>query len=90
MNLGFTKQKFQTYFLPAVSKAFYKICCWAKALQDNEEHRRLDLQHQIYTAILGGHYPAAPFVRYALRPRPHRRPSVFDVGTGSGRWSVFP
>lgn len=60
------------------------IC--ANVLQDNEEHRRLDLQHQIYTMTLGALYPAAPLVRWALRPRQHRRPAIMDVGAGSGSW----
>ncbi|KIP12259.1 hypothetical protein PHLGIDRAFT_328195 [Phlebiopsis gigantea 11061_1 CR5-6] len=62
----------EMYFLPA----------------DNEEHRRLDLQHQIYTMILGALYPAIPLVRWALRPRRDRRPVILDVGTGSGSWAV--
>ncbi|KAI0691028.1 S-adenosyl-L-methionine-dependent methyltransferase [Cytidiella melzeri] len=61
-----------TYFLPA----------------DNEEHRRLDLQHHIYTLMLGGLYPAGNLVRWALRPRADRRPSILDIGTGSGRWVI--
>lgn len=62
----------ESYFLPA----------------DYEEHRRLDLQHQVYTMALGALYPAAPLVRWALRPRPDRRPAIMDVGTGSGSWAV--
>ncbi|KAH9857176.1 hypothetical protein C2E23DRAFT_881639 [Lenzites betulinus] len=47
-----------TYFLPA----------------DTEEHRRLDLQHQVITLALGGLYPAPDLVRRALRPRPGKPP----------------
>ncbi|OBZ69220.1 hypothetical protein A0H81_10750 [Grifola frondosa] len=61
-----------TYFLPA----------------DNEEHRRLDLQHQIITLSLGGLYPAAGLVRRALNPRADRTPTIMDVGTGSGSWAI--
>ncbi|KAI0807727.1 S-adenosyl-L-methionine-dependent methyltransferase [Fomes fomentarius] len=61
-----------TYFLPA----------------DNEEHRRLDLQHQIITLALGGLYPAPNLVRRALAPRPGKVPTVLDVGTGSGSWAI--
>ncbi|KAH9952099.1 S-adenosyl-L-methionine-dependent methyltransferase [Amylocystis lapponica] len=61
-----------TYFLPA----------------DNEEHRRLDLQHHILTLSLGRLYPAAELVWKALRPRLHRTPTILDVGTGSGRWAI--
>lgn len=59
-----------TYFLPA----------------DQEEHRRLDLQHHIFTLSLGGLYPAADLVRRALQPRPNFKPAILDVGTGSGSW----
>ncbi|KAI0664665.1 S-adenosyl-L-methionine-dependent methyltransferase [Cubamyces menziesii] len=61
-----------TYFLPA----------------DTEEHRRLDLQHQVITLALGGLYPAPDLVRRALRPRPGKAPAVLDVGTGSGSWAI--
>ncbi|TBU35695.1 S-adenosyl-L-methionine-dependent methyltransferase [Dichomitus squalens] len=61
-----------TYFLPA----------------DNEEHRRLDLQHQIITLALGGLYPAPNLVRRALAPRPGKTPAILDVGTGSGSWAI--
>ncbi|KAH9843187.1 S-adenosyl-L-methionine-dependent methyltransferase [Rhodofomes roseus] len=61
-----------TYFLPA----------------DHEEHRRLDVQHHQYTLILGRLYPAPELVWRALRPRPDRRPTILDVGTGSGSWAV--
>ncbi|KAI0636697.1 S-adenosyl-L-methionine-dependent methyltransferase [Trametes polyzona] len=61
-----------TYFLPA----------------DNEEHRRLDLQHQVITLALGGLYPAPDLVRRALRPRPGKMPAILDVGTGSGSWAI--
>jgi len=57
-----------TYFLPA----------------DNEERDRLDLQHRQYTLALGSLYPAADLVWRALRQRTNRRPSILDVGTGSG------
>ncbi|PCH37869.1 S-adenosyl-L-methionine-dependent methyltransferase [Wolfiporia cocos MD-104 SS10] len=63
----------ETYFLPA----------------DNEEHRRLDLQHHQYKLALGGRlYPAADLVWRALCPRTDRRPAIFDVGTGSGSWAL--
>ncbi|KAM5532078.1 hypothetical protein V8D89_014242 [Ganoderma adspersum] len=61
-----------TYFLPA----------------DNEEHRRLDLQHQIITLALGGLYPAPNLVRKALAPRSGKAPAILDVGTGSGSWAI--
>lgn len=61
-----------TYFLPA----------------DNEEHRRLDLQHHQYTMCLGRLYPAPDLVWRALRPRRDRRPAIMDVGTGSGSWAL--
>ncbi|KAI0723973.1 S-adenosyl-L-methionine-dependent methyltransferase [Cerioporus squamosus] len=56
--------------------------------QDNEEHRRLDLQHQIITLALGSLYPAPNLVRRALAPRPGKTPAVLDVGTGSGSWAI--
>ncbi|PIL24243.1 hypothetical protein GSI_13996 [Ganoderma sinense ZZ0214-1] len=58
-------------------------------LMDNEEHRRLDLQHQIITLALGGLYPAPNLVRKALAPRPGKAPAILDVGTGSGSWSAM-
>ncbi|KAI0672942.1 S-adenosyl-L-methionine-dependent methyltransferase [Trametes maxima] len=61
-----------TYYLPA----------------DNEEHRRLDLQHQVISLALGGLYPAPDLVRRALRPRPGKIPAILDVGTGSGSWAI--
>ncbi|RDX56492.1 S-adenosyl-L-methionine-dependent methyltransferase [Lentinus brumalis] len=61
-----------TYFLPA----------------DNEEHRRLDLQHQIITLALGSLYPAPNLVRRALAPRPGKTAAILDVGTGSGSWAI--
>lgn len=58
------------------------------SVQDNDEHRRLDLQHRIYTITLGGLYPAPQLVRWALRPCRNMTPAILDVGTGSGCWSV--
>ncbi|KAI0748536.1 S-adenosyl-L-methionine-dependent methyltransferase [Daedaleopsis nitida] len=61
-----------TYFLPA----------------DTEEHRRLDLQHQVITLALGGLFPASNLVRRALAPRPGKISAILDVGTGSGSWAI--
>ncbi|KAI0082841.1 S-adenosyl-L-methionine-dependent methyltransferase [Panus rudis PR-1116 ss-1] len=61
-----------TYFLPA----------------DLEEHRRLDLQHHIYTLSLGSLYPAPDLVRKALQPQPGKSRAILDVGTGSGSWAI--
>ncbi|KAI0797651.1 S-adenosyl-L-methionine-dependent methyltransferase [Abortiporus biennis] len=61
-----------TYFLPA----------------DWEEHRRLDLQHDIHTINLGSLYPAVEQVRRALMPRENFTPAILDVGTGSGSWAI--
>ncbi|KAJ3553866.1 hypothetical protein NM688_g3394 [Phlebia brevispora] len=55
---------------------------------DDDEHRRLDLQHRIYTIMLGALYPAVPLVRWALRPRRGTTPAILDVGTGSGSWAI--
>ncbi|OCH94926.1 S-adenosyl-L-methionine-dependent methyltransferase [Obba rivulosa] len=55
---------------------------------DNEEHRRLDLQHHLITLSLGGLYAAKDLVHRALWPRTDRTPSILDVGTGSGSWAV--
>ncbi|EPQ58002.1 S-adenosyl-L-methionine-dependent methyltransferase [Gloeophyllum trabeum ATCC 11539] len=62
----------ETYMLPA----------------DVEEHQRLDLQHQIYTLMLGDLYTAPEMVHHALRPRNDYQPAIFDVGTGSGSWAL--
>lgn len=58
-------------------------------IKDHEEHRRLDVQHHQYTLLLGRLYPAPDLVWRALRPRPDRRPTVLDLGTGSGSWRVL-
>ena len=54
--------------------------------QDTEEHRRLDLQHQVLTIALDGLFPAPNLVRRALSPRQGKVPAILDVGTGSGSW----
>lgn len=59
-----------------------------KNIQDVEEHDRLDLQHAIYTLALESLYPAREKVRKALIPRKFGKPSILDVGTGSGSWLV--
>ena len=77
----------QTYFLPAVS-FFNNADVYSRSYQtqDSEEHRRLDLQHQIYTISLGGLYPIPQLVQRALLPRPETRTAIMDVGCGSGSW----
>ncbi|KIO32954.1 hypothetical protein M407DRAFT_241205 [Tulasnella calospora MUT 4182] len=58
---------------------------------DTEEHGRLDIQHEMLKAALGGLYtrPAAPAVRRALSSRKDDgSPMVLDIGTGSGSWVV--
>jgi ubiquinone/menaquinone biosynthesis C-methylase UbiE len=45
---------------------------------DLEEHNRLDFQHYLLRAALGGNY-AAPITS----PR-----DILDVGTGTGRWAI--
>ncbi|KAK7693742.1 hypothetical protein QCA50_003314 [Cerrena zonata] len=55
---------------------------------DNEEHRRLDLQHHIYTLSLGSLVAAPDLVQKALAPRPGFTPAILDVGAGSGSWAI--
>ncbi|KAG8897054.1 hypothetical protein FRC00_004878 [Tulasnella sp. 408] len=59
---------------------------------DTEEHGRLDIQHEMLKAALGGLYarPPAPAVRRALSSRKEDgcSPMVLDIGTGSGSWVV--
>lgn len=58
------------YFLPA----------------DDEEHVRLDLQHNLLKYHLGALYPCSAQVEWLLRSDQETRPGVLDVGTGSGSW----
>ncbi|KAG9007685.1 hypothetical protein FRB94_014107 [Tulasnella sp. JGI-2019a] len=60
------------YFLPA----------------DDEEHTRLNLQHNILKYHLGALYPCSGRVEWLLRENQPIRPAVLDIGTGSGRWPV--
>ncbi|KAG8934045.1 hypothetical protein FRC02_010637 [Tulasnella sp. 418] len=56
---------------------------------DDIEHSRLDRQHDLLKYDLGNCLYAAPdLVRKVLRPGQAQRPSVLDVGTGSGRWAL--
>ncbi|KAG8974524.1 hypothetical protein FRC05_007156 [Tulasnella sp. 425] len=58
---------------------------------DGEEHGRLDVQHEMLKAALGGLYvrQAAPAVRRALAFRKDGDPNaILDIGTGSGCWVV--
>ncbi|KAG9048338.1 hypothetical protein FS837_000210 [Tulasnella sp. UAMH 9824] len=58
---------------------------------DGEEHGRLDVQHEMLKAALGGLYmrQAAPAVRRALAIRKDGDPNaILDIGTGSGCWVI--
>ncbi|KAG8983928.1 hypothetical protein FRB90_005650 [Tulasnella sp. 427] len=58
---------------------------------DGEEHGRLDIQHEMLKAALGGLYArqAAPAVRRALAKRKDGdQNAILDIGTGSGCWVV--
>ncbi|KIO32959.1 hypothetical protein M407DRAFT_18115 [Tulasnella calospora MUT 4182] len=58
---------------------------------DGEEHGRLDVQHEMLKAALGGLYvrQAAPAVRRALAVRKDGDPNaILDIGTGSGCWVI--
>ncbi|KAG8953837.1 hypothetical protein FRC04_001467 [Tulasnella sp. 424] len=58
---------------------------------DGEEHGRLDIQHEMLKAALGGLYvrQAAPAVRRALAFRKDGDPNlILDIGTGSGCWVI--
>ncbi|KAG8908667.1 hypothetical protein FRC01_007314, partial [Tulasnella sp. 417] len=58
---------------------------------DGEEHGRLDVQHEMLKAALGGLYirQAAPAVRRALAFRTNGDPNaILDIGTGSGCWII--
>lgn len=48
----------------------------------------MDIQHNIYKAMVGGLYPARDLVRRALAPRNGSAPQILDVGTGSGTWYI--
>ncbi|KAG8877169.1 hypothetical protein FRB97_003624 [Tulasnella sp. 331] len=55
---------------------------------DDEEHMRLDIQHNMLKYHLGALYPCSTRVEWLLRPGQNVRPGVLDVGTGSGRWPL--
>ncbi|KAG8904698.1 hypothetical protein FRC01_008636, partial [Tulasnella sp. 417] len=52
------------------------------------EHDRLDLQHEMLKKLRGGLFYPPQVVRKALAPRESSRPSVLDVGSGSGTWVI--
>ncbi|KAG8894856.1 hypothetical protein FRC01_012703, partial [Tulasnella sp. 417] len=55
---------------------------------DVAEHDRLDLQHEMLKKLRGGLFYPPHVVRKALAPRDDSRPSVLDVGSGSGTWVI--
>ncbi|KAG8891534.1 hypothetical protein FRB99_003533 [Tulasnella sp. 403] len=55
---------------------------------DDQEHSRLDLQHEMWKIYLDELYPEPEYVRKVLAPNPVRRPAVLDIGAGSGRWAI--
>ncbi|KAG9048342.1 hypothetical protein FS837_000214 [Tulasnella sp. UAMH 9824] len=55
---------------------------------DATEHKRLDLQHDMLTARMGGLFLCPDVVERALKPRGNSQPAVLDVGTGSGSWAI--
>ncbi|KIO29851.1 hypothetical protein M407DRAFT_21104 [Tulasnella calospora MUT 4182] len=55
---------------------------------DVAEHGRLDLQHEMLWKKRGGLFYAPQAVRRALAPREGSRPSILDVGSGSGSWVI--
>lgn len=55
---------------------------------DDLEQLRLDTQHNAVRLNLGGLFTCPELVRAALAPRDDRRPTVLDIGTGSGAWAV--
>ncbi|KIO29852.1 hypothetical protein M407DRAFT_46039, partial [Tulasnella calospora MUT 4182] len=55
---------------------------------DVAEHSRLDLQHEMLKRRRGGLFYAPQAVRRALAPRDGSRPSILDVGSGSGSWVI--
>ncbi|KAG8920560.1 hypothetical protein FRC00_009837, partial [Tulasnella sp. 408] len=57
---------------------------------DSQEHKRMDLQHNMLKALVGGLYVPPDLVRKALDPaRRHNKCSILDVGTCSGIWLVL-
>ncbi|KAG8893892.1 hypothetical protein FRC00_009866 [Tulasnella sp. 408] len=56
---------------------------------DAQEHKRMDLQHNMLKALVGGLYVPPDLVKKALDPaQRHNKCSVLDVGTCSGIWAV--
>ncbi|KZT58129.1 S-adenosyl-L-methionine-dependent methyltransferase [Calocera cornea HHB12733] len=56
---------------------------------DEEEHARLDTQHVMLQAALGGYlYPDPKRVEAALAPTRERKRQILDVGSGAGVWTI--
>ncbi|KAG8982904.1 hypothetical protein FRB90_006456, partial [Tulasnella sp. 427] len=55
---------------------------------DDQEQSRLDIQHTAVKLNLGRLFTCPELVLAALAPREDRRPTVVDIGTGSGGWAV--
>ncbi|KAG8923421.1 hypothetical protein FRC02_011151 [Tulasnella sp. 418] len=53
---------------------------------DEEERRRLDIQHTMVQKYFGAPYPAKEAVEQILKPRDGYKPMILDVGAGSGAW----
>ncbi|KAG8910002.1 hypothetical protein FRC00_009037, partial [Tulasnella sp. 408] len=94
-TLAETLHAIQSYMLPGdliriqgvyADRANPLPSCPPKA--DATEHKRLDLQHEMLTARMGGLFLCPDVVERALAPREHSQPAVLDVGTGSGSWAI--
>lgn len=95
MEFGLIKIPFRVYSITS-----YQVCplvfTWVTVpltsfilAADQDEHGRLDIQHQMLRSIMGGLYMNAEHVRRVLQPRDGPDPpAVLDIGTGSGSWAI--
>ena len=75
-----------TWYASSTTKLYTLIVHSVVLLADVDEHGRLDIQHEMLKAKMGGLFWPSDRVRGILAPRPEgsEPPAVLDIGTGSG------
>lgn len=56
---------------------------------DEEEHSRLDIQHNMIKLRVGGLYNKPDLIKATLAEGKVPKPAILDIGTGSGSWYVI-